>query len=187
MEIDVINGLYLCENDLPMAIPAKKSFCDSAQYCVIDAPFGRLGILTELVDDSLMLSKIEYLAATAPLISPQNQLAKEVAEQCKAYFKDPHYQFHLPLKPAGTLHQQKVWDQIRLIPVGSTTNYGELAKKIKSGPRAVGTACGANPYPLISPCHRVVAKQGIGGFMRENSPGLHRQIKIWLLKHEGAV
>ena len=187
MEIGVINSIYLCENDLPMAIPSKKPFCDSTQYCVIDAPFGRLGILTELVDDSLMLSKIEYLAATASLIAPQNQLAKEIAKQCKAYFKNPQYQFNLPLKPAGTIHQQKVWNQIQHIPVGSTTTYGELAKKIKSGPRAVGTACGANPYPLISPCHRVVAVQGIGGFMKENSPGLHRQIKIWLLKHEGAL
>ena len=187
MEIGVINNIYLCENDLPMTIPLKKSLCDSAQYCVIDAPFGRLGILTELVDGSLMLSKIEYLASTAKLITPQNQLAKDVARQCKAYFKNPQYQFNLPLKPAGTIHQQKVWDQIQRIPVGSTKTYGELAAKIKSGPRAVGTACGANPYPLISPCHRVVAAQGIGGFMKENSPGLHRQIKIWLLKHEGAL
>lgn len=187
MEIGVINNIYLCENDLPMAIPAKKPLCDSAQYCVIDAPFGRLGVLTELVDDSLMISKIEYLAATAMLIAPQNQLAKELAKQCKVYFKNPQYQFNLPLKPAGTMHQQKVWNQIQCIPVGSTITYGELAKKIKSGPRAVGTACGANPYPLISPCHRVVAAQGIGGFMKENSPGLHRQIKIWLLRHEGAI
>jgi methylated-DNA-[protein]-cysteine S-methyltransferase len=183
----VIQSAYLCENDLLMATPQKKSFCDSAQYCVIDAPFGRLGILTELVDSSLMLSKIEYLAASVALVAPQNLLAKEVAKQCRAYFKNPNYQFHLPLKPVGTIHQQKVWNQIQHIPVGSTTSYGELAKKIKSGPRAVGTACGANPYPLISPCHRVVAAQGIGGFMKQNSPGLHRQIKIWLLKHEGAL
>lgn len=170
-----------------MAITRKPSPNDTTQYCVIDAPFGRLGISTELVDGSLMLSKIHYLSATTALIPPQNQLAKEVAKQCKAYFKNPQYQFDLPLKPAGTIHQQKVWNQIAHIPAGSTTTYGELAKKIKSGPRAVGTACGANPYPLISPCHRVVAAQGIGGFMKENAPGLHRQIKIWLLKHEGAI
>lgn len=187
MEIGLIQSAYLCQNELPMAIPQKKSSCDSAQYCVIDAPFGRLGILTELVDGSLMLSKIEYLATSVALVAPQNLLAKEVAKQCRAYFKDPHYQFNLPLKPTGTLHQQKVWHQIQRIPAGSVTTYGDLAKKIKSGPRAVGTACGANPYPLISPCHRVVAAQGIGGFMKQNSPGLHRQIKIWLLEHEGAL
>ena len=187
MEIGLIQSAYLCQNELPMAISKKKSSCDSAQYCVIDAPFGRLGILTELVDGSLMLSKIDYLAASVALVTPQNLLAKEVAKQCKAYFKNPQYQFNLPLKPAGTAHQQKVWNHIQHIPVGSTTTYGELAKKIKSGPRAVGTACGANPYPLISPCHRVVAAQGIGGFMKQNAPGLHRQIKIWLLKHESAL
>lgn len=170
-----------------MAASLKSLSIDSAQYCVIEAPFGRLGILTEMVDASLMLSKIDYLPSSTALIAPQNQLAREVAKQCRAYFKNPAYQFDLPLKPAGTIHQQKVWSQIQKIPVGSTSTYGELAKKIKSGPRAVGTACGANPYPLISPCHRVIAAQGIGGFMKKNTPGLYRQIKIWLLRHEGAI
>ena len=64
----------------------------SASYCVIEAPFGRLGIATELVDGSLMLSKIDYLPVTKALLPPQNALAKEVAKQCKAYFKDPNYQ-----------------------------------------------------------------------------------------------
>nr|WP_114689212.1 methylated-DNA--[protein]-cysteine S-methyltransferase [Polynucleobacter necessarius] len=160
---------------------------ESASYCVISAPFGRLGILTELVDGSLMLSKIDYLPVDAKLVTPKNQLAKEVARQCKEYFKDPSWQFDLPIKPVGTEHQKKVWASIQEIPVGKTKTYGELAKKIKSGPRAVGTACGANPYPLIAPCHRVVSAQGIGGFMKENAPGLYRQIKRCLLKHEGAL
>ena len=160
---------------------------NSPSYCVIAAPFGRLGILTELVEGSLMLSKIDYLPAEEVLIAPKNALAKEVARQCKAYFKDPTWQFDLPTKPAGTEHQKKVWASIQDIPVGTTKTYGEVAKKIKSGPRAVGTACGANPYPLIAPCHRVVSAQGIGGFMKEDSPGLYRQIKLWLLKHEGAL
>ena len=159
----------------------------SASYCVIEAPFGRLGISTELVDGSLMLSKIDYLPATKALSSPQNALAKEVAKQCKAYFKDPNYQFDLPMKPSGTAHQQKVWQSIRRIPPGVAKTYGEIAGVIKSGPRAVGTACGANPFPLITPCHRVVSAQGIGGFMKENIPGLYRQIKTWLLKHEGVL
>jgi methylated-DNA-[protein]-cysteine S-methyltransferase len=159
----------------------------STNYCVIEAPFGRLGISTELVEASLMLSRIDYLPANTALIAPQNLLAKEVARQCKAYFKDPYWQFDLPTKPVGTEHQRKVWASIQDIPAGETKTYGEVAKKIKSGARAVGTACGANPYPLISPCHRVISAQGIGGFMKENSPGLYRQIKLWLLKHEGAL
>jgi methylated-DNA-[protein]-cysteine S-methyltransferase len=165
----------------------KQADSDSTQYCVIAAPFGGLGILTELVDGSLMLSRIEYLPAATALVSPKNQLAREVEKQFKAYFQNPHYQFDLPLKPSGTEHQQRVWSSIQRIPVGKTKTYGEIANKIKSGPRAVGTACGANPYPLISPCHRVVSAQGIGGFMKEDAPGLYRQIKLWLLKHEGAL
>jgi methylated-DNA-[protein]-cysteine S-methyltransferase len=165
----------------------KQAASDSAQYCVIAAPFGGLGILTELVDGSLMLSRIEYLPATTTLVSPKNQLAREADKQFKAYFQNPHYQFDLPLKPSGTDHQKRVWSSIQTIPVGKTKTYGEIANQIKSGPRAVGTACGANPYPLITPCHRVVSAQGIGGFMKEDAPGLYRQIKLWLLKHEGAL
>ena len=170
-----------------MPSQAKKSSSLNAQYCVIKAPFGHLGILTEMVDGSLMLSKIDYLSSKTPLSPPGNQLAKEVAKQCASYFKNPGHQFDLPLKPAGTEHQKKVWRATQDIPLGSTATYGGIAKKIHSGPRAVGTACGANPYPLIAPCHRVVSAQGIGGYMKEDSPGLYRQIKIWLLKHEGVL
>jgi methylated-DNA-[protein]-cysteine S-methyltransferase len=170
-----------------MAPVKKQVSSDSAQYCVIAAPFGRLGIWTEMVEGSLMLSGIEYLPASATLVSPQNQLAKEAEKQLKSYFQNPHHEFDLPIKSSGTEHQQKVWRNIQTIPVGKTKTYGEIASKIKSGPRAVGTACGANPYPLIAPCHRVVSAQGIGGFMKENSPGLYRQIKLWLLQHEGAL
>lgn len=170
-----------------MASIKKHAVSDSAQYCVIAAPFGGLGILTELVDGSLMLSRIEYLPAATALVNPKNQLAREAEKQFKAYFQNPHHQFDLPLKPSGTDHQQRVWSSIQKIPVGTTKTYGEIAKKIKSGARAVGTACGANPYPLIAPCHRVVSAQGIGGFLKEDAPGLYRQIKLWLLKHEDAL
>ena len=157
------------------------------QYCVIEAPFGCLGIETEMVDGSLMVSKIDYLSASTALRKPQNQLAREVARQCKAYFKNPQFQFDLPLKPKGTAHQNKVWKSVLEIPAGQTSAYGQIAKKIKSGSRAVGTACGANPYPLVTPCHRVISAQGIGGFMKEDAPGMYRQIKIWLLRHEGSI
>lgn len=158
-----------------------------AQYCVIKAPFGCLGLETQVVDGSLMLSRIDYLLPKTLLKAPQNALAKEFARQCELYFQDASYSFDLPLKPKGTIHQQKVWRITEAISVGSTKTYGEIARLINSGARAVGTACGANPYPLITPCHRVVSAKGIGGFMQEDSPGLFRQIKIWLLKHEGAL
>jgi methylated-DNA-[protein]-cysteine S-methyltransferase len=170
-----------------MTLQEKKTSRLNTQFCVIEAPFGRLGILTEMVDGSLMLSRIDYLSSKTPLSLPSNQLAQKVAKQCMNYFKNPNYQFDLPLKPAGTIHQQRVWRATQEIPLGSTSTYGAIAKKIKSGPRAVGTACGANPYPLIAPCHRVVSAQGVGGYMKEDSPGFYRQIKIWLLRHEGVL
>lgn len=159
----------------------------STEYCVISAPFGCLGVQTELVDGSLMISKIDYLPPDAELKPPRNQLAKVFSQQCTEYFKNASSIFDVPLKPAGTAHQQKVWNATQGIALGMTSTYGEIAKLIKSGPRAVGTACGANPYPLVTPCHRVISAQGLGGFMKEDAPGFYRQIKIWLLQHEGAL
>jgi methylated-DNA-[protein]-cysteine S-methyltransferase len=159
----------------------------SIQYCVISAPFGCLGVQTEFVEGSLMISKIDYLPTNTVLSPVANYLAKAFSKQCDQYFQNASAVFDLPLKPAGTAHQQKVWSAAQGIGVGNTSTYGEIAKQIKSGPRAVGTACGANPYPLVTPCHRVVSAQGLGGFMREDGPGFYRQIKLWLLKHEGAL
>ena len=134
-----------------------------------------------------MISKIDYLPPNTVLSPPANYLAKAFSKQCDQYFKNASAVFDLPLKPTGTAHQQMVWSAAQGIGVGHTSTYGEIAKQIKSGPRAVGTACGANPYPLVTPCHRVVSAQGLGGFMREDSPGFYRKIKLWLLKHEGAL
>jgi methylated-DNA-[protein]-cysteine S-methyltransferase len=77
-----------------MASVKKHHASDSTQYCVIAAPFGNLGILTEMVDGSLMLSKIDYLPSSATLVRPTNQLAKEAEKQLKAYFENP-FQSHL--------------------------------------------------------------------------------------------
>jgi methylated-DNA-[protein]-cysteine S-methyltransferase len=84
----------------------------------------------------------------------------------------------------GTVFQQRVWQAIASIPLGQTRSYGQLAEQLNSGPRAVANACGANRIPLIIPCHRVLAKNGLGGFMQGKKNGLN--IKRWLLAHEGA-
>jgi methylated-DNA-[protein]-cysteine S-methyltransferase len=76
--------------------------------------------------------------------------------QLRAWLKDPGFEFGLPLAPAGTHFQRRVWERISAIPRGRTLTYGEVATAIRSGPRAVGNACGANPYPIVVPCHRVV-------------------------------
>lgn len=154
------------------------------EQCVITAPFGRLAISTELVDGSLMISGIRYLERFQPTRKPQNALASRAKEQIEAYFEDPSFQFNLPIKPQGTFYQRRVWTAISEIDYGKTMTYGELAKKIKSGPRAVGGACGANYYPLLIPCHRVLSANGLGGFMQQAGAGWCMDIKRWLLAHE---
>lgn len=82
-----------------------------------------------------------------------------------AYAANPHHRFQLPLKPQGTVFLQKVLNALLVIPVGRTLTYGELAMKIQSSPRAVGQACKRNPLALFIPCHRVVGKENLGGYM----------------------
>lgn len=153
--------------------------------CVITAPFGCLGITTEMVDGSLMLACIRYLPAAVKHKAPGNALAALVEEQCRAYFVNPRAVFDLPLKRQGTEFQQRVWHAVAQLQAGERTTYGAIAGRLHSGARAVGGACGANYFPLVIPCHRVVAKANLGGFMGQDAPGLYRDIKLWLLNHEG--
>ena len=151
---------------------------------IFDLPFGKLGVKTRFEENSLFISEVSYLQKEAT-VAPQNALAKSFIDQVNRYFEDPSYVFDLPLMIKGTTFQRRVWEKINTIQAGQTISYGELAKLITSGPRAIGGACGANPYPLIVPCHRVVAKTGIGGFMQQAGHGYYQNIKTWLLKHEG--
>lgn len=86
--------------------------------------------------------------------------------------------------PQGTPFQCKVWQALCEIPWGQTTTYGELAVKLGSSARAVGGAVGANPIPILIPCHRVMGKNGaLTGF---SAPG-GLDTKRWLLQHEGIL
>ena len=104
--------------------------------------------------------------------------------QLEGYFADPEFGFDLPLAPRGTPFQRRVWSKIAAIAAGHTRSYGEIAREIDSAARAVGQACGANPLPLVVPCHRVLAASGIGGFAHHDE-GFHLSVKRWLLAHEG--
>ena len=143
------------------------------------APFGALGIVCN--EDTL--SGIQFLAADTVAQAPQSQFAKEVCKQLLAYFDDAGFHFNLPFKLAGTEHQYKVWQAMCAIVPGQTRQYGELAQELASSPRAVGQACGANPIPIVIPCHRVVSKSGMGGFVHQRD-GYELDIKRWLLAHE---
>ena len=147
---------------------------------MIPAPGFALGIRCN--DDEI--TEISYLEPQAE-VKPATLLAKEAVRQLRVWLQDPHFVFGLPLAPAGTHFQRRVWQQISAIPAGQTRTYGEVAAAIGSGPRAVGNACGANPYPIVVPCHRVVgAHHGLGGFARQRG-GFLLDVKRWLLSHEG--
>lgn len=149
---------------------------------VVSAPGFSLGVRCNQDE----VTGIEFLEPRAE-VAPKSLLAKETVRQLRAWLKDSSFAFSLPLAPAGTPFQRKVWSAIAAVPAGRTRRYGEIAAKIGSGPRAVGNACGANPYPVVVPCHRVVAaggaNQGLGGFARQRG-GFLLDVKRWLLAHE---
>lgn len=148
---------------------------------VIDAPFGKVGIRT----DESVVREIVYLPESVRSIDPDTPLAKRAVQQIELYFERALATFDLPLAQVGTGFQHRVWDAIRAIPPGVVLTYGQVAKQIGSAPRAVGQACGANYFPLVIPCHRVVAAGGIGGFANHDDDGYFLKVKRWLLAHEG--
>ena len=106
---------------------------------------------------------------------------REAGDQLDAYFDGRLDAFNLPLDPAGTDFQKRVWRQMSSIPKGETRTYGEIAIALNSAARPVGGACGRNPIPIIIPCHRVLASVGLGGY--SGSGGL--DTKKFLLRLEG--
>jgi methylated-DNA-[protein]-cysteine S-methyltransferase len=132
--------------------------------------------------------EIRYLPLSGERIAPTNALAARAAKQLEAYLADPDFRFDLPLKVEGTPFQRKLWSALCEIPRGKTMTYGELAKRLGAGDdyemnRAVGQACGDNRLPVVIPCHRVVAADGIGGFAHSTG-GYLVEAKRWLLAHE---
>lgn len=105
------------------------------------------------------------------------------ARQLAAYFDGRLTRFDLPLAPFGTAFRQRVWAAMMDIPFAATATYGELARTVGTAPRAVGGACGANPLPIVVPCHRVVGGGWPGGYSGQG--GL--DTKTWLLAHERQV
>jgi len=110
-------------------------------------------------------------------------LLDEAARQLQAYFDGKLSDFDLPVAPAGSSFEKRVWAAMQQIPYGETRCYGDLAEAIHSAPRAVGGACGKNPIPIVIPCHRVLAKSGMGGYSGRG--GL--KTKQALLRLEGAA
>lgn len=146
---------------------------------VVPAPGFCLGI--RLAGDCL--GEVAFLPPQGSLV-PTSPLAQEAVRQLAAWLADPGALFDLPLAVSGTPFRQAVWQQIAAIPRGQTRTYGDLSQALNSSPRAVGQACGDNPFPIIVPCHRVVAAGGkLGGFAHNRGDYL-AGVKTWLLAHE---
>ena len=129
------------------------------------------------------LAEIRFLPPSAPVVAPQNALAERAARQLERYRDDADAKFDLPVVIEGSRLQRGVWDAMCAIPRGKTRTYGEIARELGADARDIGQACGDNRLPLVIPCHRVVAADGIGGFGHATG-GYLLEVKRWLLMHE---
>jgi methylated-DNA-[protein]-cysteine S-methyltransferase len=144
---------------------------------IIDTPVGPLSIV---IDSAGRLAKLQFGAGIEPALGRGE--AEDVAAQLREYFAGRRRKFDLGLAPQGTPFQIDVWNALLEIPYGATISYSELAGRIgrPKSVRAVGAANGANPIPIIIPCHRVI---GANGTLTGYGGGIER--KQWLLALEG--
>lgn len=134
--------------------------------------------------DGAAITKLIFVDEPVKVKTSNDALLKQAVYQLDKYFIGELKRFHLPLSPAGTEFQQRVWQQLQQIPFGRSTSYHQLATHLGDvkAIRAVGTANGRNPIAIVIPCHRVI---GSDGSLTGYAGGLHR--KKWLLQHEGVL
>ena len=149
---------------------------------VVEFPKMKVGVATR----GERIVEIRYLPLSTGLIPAKNKLAEKAARQLGRYREDPDTVFDLPVLVEGTPLQRGVWGAMRAIPRGKTRTYGEIARELGADARDIGQACGDNRLPIVIPCHRVVAADGIGGFAHATS-GYLIEVKRWLLAHEAAA
>lgn len=114
----------------------------------------------------------------------ETPLLSQACSWLDTWFDDPATQgaFPLAMAPFGTAYQKKIWAALCTIPVGQTLTYGALAAQVGGSAQSVGQAVGRNPIPILIPCHRIVAQQGLGGYSGDGGV----EDKAWLLRLEGA-
>lgn len=156
---------------------------DSLFDAVLRIDFFCLGLRS----DARNLTEITFLPLQEEE-KPRSEAAFAAVQQLRQWLDQPDFVFTLPLVTTGSAFRQRVWKAISAITCGETRTYGDLAAQLGSSARAVGGACGDNPFPIVVPCHRVVAatpgfNRGLGGFAH-SSDGLHLDIKRWLLERE---
>jgi len=115
-----------------------------------------IGFLTIFEDDGAIVA-LDWGRVDNAEPTPMLEAARD---QLNDYFDATRKDFDLPLAPRGTSFQCALWNLLCRIPFGQVQTYGDLARQLDSGPRAVGGACGRNPIPIIIPCHRVIGQNG---------------------------
>jgi methylated-DNA-[protein]-cysteine S-methyltransferase len=152
-------------------------------YTYVPSPLGDLMIARDEVGlTHLYLPSGKHPSQPRPEWQRDDTAFDDVRAQLAEYFAGDRTDFDLPLHPAGSLFQQRVWTALRAIPYGETASYGATAAAIGAPPsasRAVGAANGQNPISIIVPCHRVI---GANGSLVGYGGGL--DAKRWLLAHE---
>lgn len=144
---------------------------------VIATPVGRV----LLTGDGTRLMSVSIAGHDLAESPGSSDSVRDAAWQIAQWFAGERTMFDLPLAPAGTARGQALRDAIAAVGYGETTSYGALARQAGSGARAIGQACARNPYPIIIPCHRILAAQGaLGAYSAGDGP----TTKQWLLDHE---
>lgn len=152
----------------------------TAWWDVVTSPLGPV-VLTAIEG---ALTSVRIGAERPPEPARRDARVLAVARQeLDEYFAGERTHFTLALAPAGTAFQRQVWEALRTVPYGATASYRDIAERIGNpkAVRAVGLANGANPIPIVIPCHRVI---GADGSLTGYSGGLDR--KRWLLRHEAS-
>lgn len=153
----------------------------SSEDVYLTSPLGPL--LLQVIDKTII--KIDFISTPVDVINAcaNSAITQQLQTQFDSYFDCPNKPIQVDVLLQGTPFQLKVWKALPKIPVGEVMTYGQLAEQLNSSARAVGGALRANPCPIVYPCHRIVAKTGLGGFSGQTS-GPKLSIKAWLLKHE---
>ena len=138
----------------------------------------RFGPLTVVAEGDAIIA-LEWCATAEPDETP---LLREALAQLAAFDAGTLTKFTVPLAPQGSAALHAVLAQISAIPYGETVTYGEIAKTTGLSAQSVGQLCGANPIPIIIPCHRVMGAKGLTGFSGKGGV----ETKVALLRHEGA-
>lgn len=156
-------------------------------YTYMESPIGRL----LLAGDGQRLSCIGFPTGKG-VVTPRPHWRRaddafgRVKDQLQEYFDGTRQEFDLPLDPRGTAFQRAVWRELTRIPYGETISYGELARRIgqPEASRAVGAANGANPIPIVIPCHRVI---GANGSLTGFGGGIETKKRLLALERPGLI